>query len=442
MAKVAPLSGFPEWLPEQQLVLDEVLRRVRQSFELHGFAPLHLRSVEPLDTLLSKGADTDKEIYVLRRLHADEGDTADLGLHFDLTVPFARYVAQHQGALTFPYRRYQIQPAWRGERPQEGRYREFLQADVDIVGRDTLPVAHDVEMAGILAETLMALPIPPVTVMANNRKLIEGFYRGLGVEDVAGTLRVVDKLPKVGVDGVKKLLAHLPDGVVARILDLCTIATPDTSFVARVRALGVSHPLLDQGMDELAQVLDGNAHLPPGRLVAALHIARGLDYYTGTVYEGVMEGFEHVGAVCSGGRYDDLVDQAGGGAKFPGVGVSIGITRILGVLLPKGALTTDRSSPTCVLVALNSEEHRPAAHTLARQLRARGIAAEVASAPQKYGKQIRYAERKGIPYVWLHDAQGDGRHEVRDLRTSTQADADPQTWEPAPDRVRAHIRAT
>src|SRR3954453_6444761 len=208
MAKINPLSGFPEWLPGERIVEQHVVDTVRSVFELHGFTPIETRSVEPLDQLLRKG-ETDKEIYVLRRLQAeaDESDSApgsrELGLHFDLTVPFARYVLEHAGHLDFPFRRYQIQKAWRGERPQEGRYREFLQADIDIVDRDALPFHYEVELPLVIADALSRLPVPPLQIRVNTRKIPEGFYRGLGIQDYLAVLRTVDKLAKIGAPKVR-----------------------------------------------------------------------------------------------------------------------------------------------------------------------------------------------------------------------------------------------
>src|SRR4051794_396547 len=203
-----PISGFPEWLPAQRIIEQRVIDRIRSTFELYGFAPLETRSVEPLETLLSKG-ETSKEVYLLHRLQAeDPAASADdqLGLHFDLTVPFARYVLENSGKLVFPFRRYQIQKVWRGERPQEGRYREFTQADIDIVGDGTLPFHYEVELPLVIAEAFQKLPIPPFRIQVNNRKIPEGFYRGLGIEDVASVLRIVDKLDKIGPDGVAAAL--------------------------------------------------------------------------------------------------------------------------------------------------------------------------------------------------------------------------------------------
>src|SRR3954467_5901912 len=234
MAKLSPLSGFPELLPQERYVEQQVVASLARTFELHGFANIETRVVEPLDRL-AKGGEIDKEVYVLRRLHAGEEEGgAGLGLHFDLTVPFARYVLEHAGKLEFPFRRYQIQPAWRGERPQEGRYRQFTQADVDIVGKDVLAFHHDVEVMRVMVDALDALPVPPVSFQFNNRKLIQGFYQGLGISGVTEAIRTIDKLDKLPADRVAELLvsdAGASPEQAQRCLDLATIRVPDTSFV-------------------------------------------------------------------------------------------------------------------------------------------------------------------------------------------------------------------
>ena len=430
MAKINPISGFPEWLPGDRLVELAVLDRIRRTFELYGFAPLETRAVEPLDQLLSKG-ETSKEVYLLRRLQAVEADDDALGLHFDLTVPFARYVLENAGKLHFPFRRYQIQKVWRGERPQEGRYREFTQADIDVVDRDTLPFHYEAELPLVIGDALGGLPIPPIRIQVNNRKLCEGFYRGIGLTDPEAALRAIDKLDKIGPAAVAALLvesAGASEAQAKACLALAEISAPDLSFADAVDALGVSDPLLDEGLAELVRVIEtGNAHAP-GLLVADLRIARGLDYYTGTVYETQLRGYERFGSVCSGGRYDNLASS--GTDRFPGVGISIGVTRLLGLLLGAGALSASRSVPTAVLVALADEESRPASDRIAAALRARGVPTEVAPTPAKYGKQIRFAQRRGIPYVWFPDSQ-----EVKDIRSGLQEPADPQTWTP-PDEDR------
>ncbi|HEX4699167.1 MAG TPA: histidine--tRNA ligase [Actinomycetes bacterium] len=457
MVRIAPLSGFPEWLPEERIVEQHVLDTLREVFELYGFASIETRSVEPLEEMLRKG-EIDKEVYVLRRLQGEDGAGTDdgaagqtargrqLGLHFDLTVPLARYVLENAGHLEFPFRRYQIQKAWRGERPQEGRFREFAQADIDVIGRDVLPFHHEIEVARVMAEALTRLPLPPVRMQVNSRKLIEGYYRGLGVdsdETVAAVMRAVDKLDKVGEDTVRVLLRD-EVGLGTEQAEACIALTRVNADVEalpeRVKALGVTHPFLDEGLDELVRVLQGTASLRSDRLavVADLSVARGLDYYTGTVFETRMVGFEHVGSICSGGRYDALATD--GATSYPGVGISLGVTRSIAPLLSRGLLTASRRTPTCVLVALPAEDDRDSVSEVAAALRSRGVPTEVSPSAQKYGKQIRYAERRGIPFVWF--PQEDGSHQVRDIRTGEQLDADPAAWVPPAEDLRPRVTGT
>jgi histidyl-tRNA synthetase len=448
MSRPTPLSGYPEWLPAQRAVEQHVLDVLRRTFELHGFAGIETRAAEPMEQLLRKG-EIDKEVYVLRRLHADPDETDDarsLGLHYDLTVPFARYVLENAGKLEFPFRRYQIQKAWRGERPQEGRYREFCQADIDVVDVDRLPFHYEVEVAEVMADAFAGLPLPPLRLQVNNRKVVQGFYEGLGITDVAGVLRTVDKLDKIGPSAVRAALVD-EIGVTVDAADACLrlaeISGPDSSVVDRVRALGVSSGGLDEGLHELALLMDGmqDAIRPGFEVVADLKIARGLDYYTGTVYETQMAGFEHIGSICSGGRYDALASD--GKTTYPGVGISFGVTRTLGPLLSRGVLTASRSTPTCVLVALADDDTRPASRAVATALRARGVPAEVAPSAQKYGKQIRFAQRRGIPYVWFPaGASSDGVAAVRDIRTGEQVPADDATWLPPQEDLRPAVVST
>lgn len=428
MARSKGLSGFPEWLPEGQVVQQLVVDTARRVFELHGFSGLETRAVEPLEQMLRKG-EIDKEVYVLRRLHADDGSAdSGLGLHFDLTVPFARYVVEHAGQLEFPFKRYQIQKVWRGERPQEGRFREFTQADIDVVGRDTLSFHHEVEMAVIMSSLLAALPIPPAVILMNNRKLAEGFYRGVGADDPQAVLRVVDKIDKIGEDATARLLvdeAGLTPDAAAACMALAQIRGDDASFADRVRALGVSNEMLDEGLGELVTVVEGANRERPGSAVADLRIARGLDYYTGTVYETTLIGHESVGSIASGGRYDSLASD--GRQTFPGVGISLGVTRLVSVLLGRELVSVTRGVPTVVLIAVADEASRPASLAVASNLRARGIACEVAPSADKFGKQIKYADRRRIPYVWFPDPAGDT---VKDIRSGDQVPADAGSWRP------------
>ncbi|MCC9204618.1 histidine--tRNA ligase [Arthrobacter sp. zg-Y769] len=434
MARKASLSGFPEWLPQERLVELHVLDVLRRTFELHGFSNIETRAVETVGQLLRKG-EIDKEVYALSRLQAEEGEAAgkqdpnQLALHFDLTVPFARYVVENAGHLSFPFRRYQIQKVWRGERPQEGRAREFTQADIDVVGDGDLPFRYDVELALVIAEALGALPIPEFRIRVNNRKLAEGFYRGIGLEDTAGVLRSIDKLEKIGAQRVAELLQEELGATPAQAeaaLKLASIRTEDTSFVEQVRALGVSNDLLEEGLDELFQVISEASRRAPGRVLADLSIARGLDYYTGTVYETVLVGHEALGSICSGGRYDALASK--GSRTFPGVGLSIGVTRLVMRILSQEFAAASRSVPTTVLLTLATDDSWSEAQDIAAQLRSRGISVEVAPKAEKFGKQIKFADRRGIPFVWF--TAEDGSHEVKDIRSGEQVPADPALWTP------------
>ncbi|GAA2246569.1 histidine--tRNA ligase [Rarobacter faecitabidus] len=452
MARPAPLSGFPEWLPAERIVENHVLDTVREVFELHGFAGIETRAVEPVEQLLSKG-ETSKEIYLLSRLQASEDARSDkqLGLHFDLTVPFARYVVENAGKLTFPFKRYQIQKVWRGERPQDGRFREFVQADIDVVGQGSLPYHFEVELPLIMAEALGRLSeigLPPVKVLVNNRKVAEGFYRGLGLDAVEETLRAVDKLDKIGPSAVATAIqqdAGATDAQARACLDLAAISGSDAAVLDDVLALaqrtGVSHPLLDEGIAELRSLLVAAARRAPGTIVADMKIARGLDYYTGSVYETVLVGHEELGSICSGGRYDTLASD--GKQSYPGVGLSIGVTRVVSRLLSANLTSATRSVPTAVLVAVLDEAHRESSDVVAEQLRARGISAETSPDAAKFGKQIRYADRRGIPFVWFpagSDADGNStRHQVKDIRSGEQVDAEPAAWSPPPADLRPGV---
>ncbi|MDN5821757.1 MAG: histidine--tRNA ligase [Brachybacterium sp.] len=443
MAKIAALSGFPEWLPAERLIEQHVIDVFREVAELHGFSGIETRAVEPLEQLLRKG-EIDKEVYVLRRLHAEE-EGADpgredrsrtLGLHFDLTVPLARYVLEHQNDLAFPLRRFQIQKVWRGERPQDGRFREFYQADLDVIGQDTLPGHIEAEVAVVMAEILDRLPMPSFTIHANTRRLSEGFFRSIGLEDQSAVLRSLDKLPKIGADAVRDLLlaetGASPEQARA-CLDFASIRTRDSSFAQQVRDLGGSGEVVEQGIAELTAVIERVEAVVPGVILADLSIARGLDYYTGTVFETFVTGHESLGSICSGGRYDALASD--NRHTYPGVGLSIGLSRLVSRLISAGLATASRSVPTCALISVTDEQHRHLSDAAARALRGRGIPCEVAPSAAKFGKQIRYADRRGIPFIWFPGVDG-AADQVKDIRSGEQAEADAAVWEPpAEDRT-------
>ncbi|MDR1386606.1 MAG: histidine--tRNA ligase [Propionibacteriaceae bacterium] len=447
MTRPAPLSGFPEWLPAGRLLEQSLLDRLRRTFELHGFTPIETRAVEPLGELLRKG-ETSQEVYVLRRLqeYADprarasltELDDRQLGLHFDLTVPFARYVLENAGRLDFPFKRYQIQKVWRGERPQDGRFREFIQADIDVVGQGSLPFHYEVELPLVMAEALAGLPIGRVEVRVNNRKLSQGFYLGLGLTDLTAVLRCVDKLDKIGPAAVAQLLvdqAQASGAQAQACLDLAQIQGGLADQVgAAVRALtdryGAANDQLEAGLGELTGLLEAAQAALPGAVVADLKIARGLDYYTGSVYESVLEGHQSLGSICSGGRYDSLASD--GSQTYPGVGLSIGVSRLVSRLIGQDQVQVTRPVPTAVLVAVADEASRPRSERVAQALRARGVPTDVAPTAAKYGKQIKFADIRSIPYVWF-PGQEDGTDQVKDIRSGQQVEADQRTWSPPAD---------
>ena len=437
------LSGFPEWLPEGRIIEMHVLDELRRVFELHGFAGIETRAVETLEQLEAKG-ETSKEIYVLDRLQALKAAAAGarapkdkgMGLHFDLTVPFARYVVENANELDFPFKRYQIQKVWRGERPQDGRFREFTQADIDVVGNGELPFHFEVDLPLVMAEALNNLPIPPVRVLVNNRKVVQGVCESLGVADVEAALRGLDKIDKIGPEGVAKELAESGiDGDQASVLlQMAQIRTADSAEVReRLAGLGVSGELLEEGLKELAELLDTANKRMPGAVVADLKIARGLDYYTGSVYESEIEGHEDLGSICSGGRYDSLAKD--GKRTYPGVGLSIGVSRLVSRMISAPLVRASRKVPTAVVVAVTNEEHRERSEEIAATLRGRGISTDVAPSAAKFGKQIKFADKRGIPFVWFPGEEG-AADTVKDIRTGEQVQADAATWEvPAADAV-------
>ena len=430
------ISGFPEFLPEIRCVEQQWLDAIRGVFESYGYASVETRSVEEVESLASKGADVDKEIYGLHRLAAPEagGSEPKMALHFDMTVPFARYVAQNYNELVFPFKRYQMQKAWRGERPQEGRFREFTQCDIDVIDRDNISIHFDAEMPVVMAKALEAMDVGMVEMRVNNRKLLQGFYEGVGIENPNAAIRIVDKLDKVGPENVKKLLVselNIDESIAASCLKLATIKTSDLSFERDVRALGVSNPLLDQGISELKEVMASILASPTAncKSYADLSIARGLDYYTGTVYEVKFSEWPDYPTICGGGRYENLagsfINQ-----KLPGVGVSIGLTRIFTKLVKEKRITVGPKSPTEVLVAYLPGNTKSVVLEAGNRLRNRGLSVEAYHESAKLDKQLRYASKKGVSYVWFVGGEANDVHEVKDMETGIQIKADPDVWIP------------
>lgn len=430
--KPRAISGFPEWLPETRALELSWLDHIRRVFESYGFVNIETPAVEEIDVLLSKG-ETDKEIYALNRLQSDERDNSDsrLALHFDLTVPFARYTAQHFNALSFPFKRYQIQKVWRGERPQEGRFREFYQCDIDIINPDHLPMHFDAEIPAVIDEILQGLNIPAYTIYINNRKVLLGYMQALGLSDNAAmALRILDKRDKIGPDGVRKELVEtlgLDPEIAERALQLALIKGRDASVIAQARALGVQNELFSEGLDELEYVLESLGAIAGERIVVDMSIVRGFDYYTGTVYEAKLDDYPAYGTVASGGRYEDLAGQYIN-RKLPGIGVSLGLTRLLDKLIREGAIQTKRASKTDLLVTVLEDDQRKDALALAAQMRKRGLNVEVYHTTQKLKNQLAYASKKQIPYVWFLPSPDNPVHQVKDMDTGQQQDALPDTW--------------
>ncbi len=472
--KPKPVSGFPEWLPEVRLVEQRWMDHIRAIFESYGFCSIETPSVEELEVINAKGGDADKEIYVIERLHKEEGDKeARLALHFDQTVPLARYVAQHLNDLVFPFKRYQMQKVWRGERPQAGRFREFYQCDIDVINIDSLPLHFDAEMPAIIWEILSSLPGmegEKIQLRISNRKILMGLLEALGInadktEYITEALRAVDKYEKQGEefvrDSIVKLSLRLQYGkeqgerIANALLDLAKIKVshanelkecmktiinrhsgenrnPSAGDVADSKwapaSAGVTG-LFEQGTDELSFILNQLSHLPEGAVVADLSIVRGLDYYTGTVYETVFVDDPGYGSICSGGRYDDLASGYINKA-LPGVGISIGFSRLFDRLRQQGKLPVKACTPADILMVLPGEEQRDEASEAARILRGRGFKVELYHAPQKLKKQMSYAERKGIPYVWFPPFESGQAHEVKNMASGNQTRAEPQNWRP------------
>lgn len=425
LVRPSPISGFPEWLPEEKRVEDRLLGIIRRNFELFGFTAIETAAVERKEVLAAKGVEA-KEIYALSRLAAGEGEdpATDMALHFDLTVPTARYVAQNFGKLTFPFRRYQIQKVWRGERPQAGRFREFYQCDIDIIGNGSLSALNDAEIPVVISAIFTEMDIGRFLIRMNNRKLLQGFMAGLGLagDRVVLALRALDALDKVGRD---KVVADLERqaGLAAAAADrLMAFVTGPTDLASLARAS--DDVLYQQGVTEMREVEDGLDALGMSRdlWTIDLSIARGLDYYTGTVYETVLVDHPQVGSICSGGRYENLAETFTR-HKLPGVGISIGLTRLLSRLFDAGLLAPGPKTAASVLVTVMDRSRLADCLAVAAQLRKAGIPTELFTEPKKIGQQLKYADQKGFRHAVLIGAEeaAAGTVTLKNLATGAQA---------------------
>lgn len=425
---VGDVGGFPEYLPKQQRGFDLAMERIKSVYESFGYTPLETAGVERVETLISKGISA-KEVYGLRRLNAEDGDDGakDVALRFDLTVPMARYVSQNWGELVFPFRRYQTQPVWRGERPQNGRYRQFYQCDVDIIGDGALSLSADAEVLAVAVTALDKLEVGGFTLRVNNRKLLEGIIRWSGATDGAAAMKLIDDAEKVGWEKTEKLLQEKA-GIDANKAAKLVAVLRETDALAAVPANE-----LDEagkvGFDELKSVLEmAKGMLPPALqnvLKADLSIARGLDYYTGTVVETRLHAAPELGSICSGGRYENLTASLGK-KVLPGVGLSIGLSRLLAWLLSQEPYASLGATPARVFIACQDEALRGYYSEVARTLRGAGWSVEQHTGGQALGTQLKNADKRGIEWAVLANADdaAAGKLQVKNLYSGEQQTID------------------
>lgn len=425
------MSGVLELLPLEQAAFQRMVDKVRRVYELHGFVPVETPVVELSEVLLTKsGGETERQVYLVQSTGArDQGRAPDLAMRFDLTVPLARYVAEHQHDIVFPFRRYQIQRVYRGETAQAGRFREFYQADIDIIGRDDLPITADAECPAVIHDVFKSLEIGSFTVRINNRRLVQGLLSSVGVavSEHPAVLREIDKIERRGREHVLGSLGELglSSTQVEAVLDfVATRSDGINSAIEILAAMDTPHPLMEQGRDELATVFDVLTGLGLDDAAIALDcsIARGLDYYTGTVFETTLDAHPEVGSVCSGGRYDDLAGMYTDVA-LPGVGISIGLTRLFWQLREIG-MVDSRWGPTQALVTLFDENDRSHALQLAAMLRGAGVATLVSDGARRLGKQLKFADRVGIRFAIICGDEERSRNVVvvKDLQSSSQSE--------------------
>jgi len=416
------LPGFMELLPEDQILFNQMSDTIRKVYEKFGFLPLDTPTIELSEVLLAKaGGETEKQIYRFQK-----GDH-DLSLRFDLTVPLARYVSQHAADLVFPFKRYQISKVFRGERPQKGRFREFYQCDIDIIGNDELDLVYDAEMPSVIYHVFKELNIGAFVIRLNNRKVLNGFFKELGLEDKIGdVLRIIDKLEKIGEEKVTEELKEL--GVTAeaieKILQLIHIQGSNEQIVESLRQMAINEPLFHAGVEELAQVTDYMRQLGMEEEYFAidLTIARGLDYYTGTVYETMLKDYPKLGSVCSGGRYDNLTGYYTK-QKMPGIGISIGLTRLFSQLKEEKVIEAAKKSLVEVLVVPMGPEQMSQALSAAQKLRQADIKTDVYYQQKGMKQKMKYAGKLGIPYVMLIGEEEAANQQVtlKDMNQGQQA---------------------
>ena len=432
MIKPRTPPGTLELLPRDQIAFQQMLDVIRRNYERFGFLPIETPVFELSEVLLTKtGGETERQVYFVQSTGAlEQGGAPEMALRFDLTVPLVRYVAEHEHDLSFPFRRYQMQRVYRGERAQRGRFREFYQCDIDVIGKDALSVRYDAEIPAVIHAVFSELAIGKFTIQLNNRKLMRGFFENLGIADgeqQMGVLREVDKLDKRGADYVRATLTGeafgLSDAVVGQILAFVQIrSNGHADALARLDALGQGGAVFNQGIAELRETLALVRALgvPESHYALNLSIALGLDYYTGTVYENLLDDYPQIGSICSGGRYENLASHYTK-SKLPGVGISIGLTRLFWQLREAGLVDTADSSVE-VLVSQMDEARLPTYLAIAHELRSGGLNTEVQMEARKLGRQFQYADKAGIRFVVIvgEDEEARGVVSVKDLRRGEQ----------------------
>ena len=425
--------GVMELLPRDQIAFQRMLDTIRQTFERFGFLPVETPVMELSEVLLTKsGGETERQVYFVQSTGALDKQAEglpELALRFDLTVPLARYVAEHEHALAFPFRRYQMQRVYRGERAQRGRFREFYQCDIDVIGKDALSPRFDAEIPAVIAAVFERLAIGDFTIQLNHRKLLRGYFEGLGIADDAQllVLRELDKLDKRGSDAVRETLAGEGFALSAQVIETLMAFSQVRSHghadaLAKLDALGNGTPLFEEGRAELRGIFNQLKALgvDERRYALNLSIARGLDYYTGVVYETTLNAYPQIGSICSGGRYENLAGHYSK-SKLPGVGISIGLTRLF-YQLPEAGLVSTADSSVDVLLALLDETGLEHALALSQRLRAAGLNVETQLEARKLGKQMQYADKAGIRFVVMRgeDEAARGVVTVKDLRRGEQ----------------------
>jgi len=420
--KIKPrnLAGFIELLPADQILFNKIYDKIRMSYEKFGFTPLDTPILEYSDVLLAKaGGETEKQIY-----RFEKGDT-DISMRFDLTVPLAKYVAMHSGEIVFPFRRYQMGKVFRGERTQKGRFREFYQCDIDVIGDENLSIMTDAELPAIIYDTFTNLGFNNFTIRVNNRKILNGFFESLGIEDkAADILRIVDKLEKIGLGAVTEELEklELEKLQINSIMTFISIRGTQDEVLTNLSNLNVESLLYTEGVEELRQVVSGIRafKVPDNNFKIDLTIARGLDYYTGTVYETILNDYPEMGSVCSGGRYENLAEYYTN-KKLPGVGISIGLSRLF-YKLKEAEIIKAEESTTARVMLLPMLEDMSYAFSIATSLRNESINTEVNYTKKSVKAMMNYANRIGVPYVMVigEDEEKQNLVTIKNMETGSQ----------------------